>query len=90
MQIFNFVALSVIIDPHNVLIPHVSKSHLPIVLFNVREFELMLKRAVKEKGRPPYMGGRGPTLSRKALTFIKQSSPSSWRYTSSECGSILS
>ena len=53
MQIFNFVALSVIIDPHNVLIPHVSKTHLPIVLFNVREFELMLKRAVKEKGRLP-------------------------------------
>ena len=40
MQIFNFVVLSVIIAPHNVLIPHISKTHLHIVSLNVRELEL--------------------------------------------------
>ena len=30
MQIFNFVVLSVIIAPHNVLTFHISKTHLPI------------------------------------------------------------
>ena len=40
MQIFNFVVLSVIIVPHNVLTPHISKIHLPIVSLNVRELEL--------------------------------------------------
>ena len=40
MQIFNFVVLSVIISLHNVPIPHISKTHLPTVLLNVREIEL--------------------------------------------------
>ena len=39
MQIFNFVVLSVIITSHNVLIPHISKTHLPIVSLNVHELE---------------------------------------------------
>ena len=39
IQIFNFV-LSVIIAHHNVLTPHISKTHLPIISFNVRELEL--------------------------------------------------
>ena len=38
--IFNFVVLSVITAPHNVLIPHTSETHLPIVSLNVRELEL--------------------------------------------------
>ena len=40
MQIFNFVVLPVIIAPNNVLTPHVSKTHFPIVLLNVHELEL--------------------------------------------------
>ena len=41
MQIFNFVVLSVIISPHNVLTPHINhKTHLPNILPNVRELEL--------------------------------------------------
>ena len=40
MQIFRFVILSVIIALHNVLTPHISKTHLPIVSLNVRELEL--------------------------------------------------
>ena len=50
MQIVNFVVLSVIIGTHNVLFPHIRKTHWPIVLLNVHEprFELMLKRAIKE------------------------------------------
>ena len=40
MQILNFVVLSVIIAPHNVLTPHISKTHLPIVSVNVHELEL--------------------------------------------------
>ena len=35
--IFNFVVLSVITAPHNVLTPHTSETHLTIVSFNVRE-----------------------------------------------------
>ena len=31
MQIFSFVVLSVIIAPHIVRTPHISKAHLPIV-----------------------------------------------------------
>ena len=38
-QIFNFVALSVIIVPHNVLTPHISKTHLHIFSLNARELE---------------------------------------------------
>ena len=60
MQLFNFVVFPVIIAPHNVLTPHISKTDLPIVSLNVRELELMLKGAVKEKGESPCMdGGRG-------------------------------
>ena len=40
MQIFNVLFLSVIITPQNVPIPRISKTHLPIVLVNVRDFEL--------------------------------------------------
>ena len=40
MQIFNFVGLSVIIAHHNVLTPHIGKTHFPIVLLNVLEREL--------------------------------------------------
>ena len=40
MRIFNFVILSVITAPHNVPTPHINKTHLPIVLLNVRELEL--------------------------------------------------
>ena len=35
MQIFNFVVLFVIIASHNVLTPHISKTHLLIVSLNV-------------------------------------------------------
>ena len=34
MQTFNFVVLSVIISPHNVLIPYISKTQLPIASLN--------------------------------------------------------
>ena len=37
---FNFVVLSVIIAPHNFLIPHISKTYLPRVQLNAREPEL--------------------------------------------------
>ena len=40
MRISNFVVLSVITAPRNVLTPHISKTHLPIVSLNVRELEL--------------------------------------------------
>ena len=40
MRIFNFVVLSVITAPHNVLTPHISKIRLPIVSLNVSEAEL--------------------------------------------------
>ena len=40
MQTFNFAVLSVIIAPCNVLTPHNSKIHLPIVSLNARELEL--------------------------------------------------
>ena len=40
MQIFNFVVLSVIISPYNVLTPHINhKTHLPNILPNVRGLE---------------------------------------------------
>ena len=39
-QIFNFIFLSLIIAPYNVLFPHISKIHLPIVSFNLRGHEL--------------------------------------------------
>ena len=40
MQTFSFVVSSVIIAPQNVLTPHISKTHLPIVSLIVRELEL--------------------------------------------------
>ena len=40
MRIFNFVFLSLIIAPHNVPTPHISKSHLHTVSLNVHELEL--------------------------------------------------
>ena len=40
MRILNFVVLSVITAPHNVLTPHISKTRLPIVSLNVSEAEL--------------------------------------------------
>ena len=40
MRIFNFVVLSVNTASHNVLTPHISKTHLPTVSLNVREVEL--------------------------------------------------
>ena len=41
MQIFNFVVLSVIIAPRNILTFHSSKTYLPTaVSLNVRELEL--------------------------------------------------
>ena len=39
MQTFNFVVLSAIFTSHNVVTPHISKTHLPIVSLNVRDFE---------------------------------------------------
>ena len=39
-RIFNFIVLSVIIAHHSVHTPHISKTHLPISSFNVRELEL--------------------------------------------------
>ena len=72
MQIFNFVGLSVIIAPHNVLTPPIIKTHLPVVWLNVRKLELnwcskMLKRAVKEKGSTPLCGGRKPNSPLQSL-----------------------
>ena len=40
IQIFNFVVLSVIIAPHNVVTVHISKTHLPIFPLNVLKLEL--------------------------------------------------
>ena len=39
MQIFNFVVLSLINTSHNVVTPHISKTHLPIASLNARELE---------------------------------------------------
>ena len=57
MLIFNFVVLSVIIAPHDVLTPHISKTYLPIVSLNVREFELnwCSKEHSRKNGGPPYV-----------------------------------
>ena len=49
MQISKFVVLSVIIAPHNVLTPHTSKTHLPIVSLNV--LKLKLNWSSKEQSR---------------------------------------
>ena len=37
---FNFVAISVIIAPQNVITPYISKTHLLIFSLNVRKIEL--------------------------------------------------
>ena len=50
MQVFNFVVLSLIIAPQNVLTPDIS------ITLNVRELELMLKRPVKKKEALPSWG----------------------------------
>ena len=75
MRIFDFVVLSLITAPHNVLTPHFSKTHLPIVSLNVREVELnwCSKDQPKKKGGPPAWGWK-PNSPRKALRFIKRSS----------------
>ena len=75
MQILNFVILSVIIAPHNVLTPHISKTHLPIVSVNVHELELnwSSKEQSRKKWGLPYVGNLNSP--RKALIFIKQGSP---------------
>ena len=89
MQFFNFVVLSVIIAPHNVHTPHISKTHLPIVLVNVPELELNCCSKVQPGKRQTLLcRGWKPNSTLKALRFIKWSSLSSQRYASSECGSV--
>ena len=56
IQIFNFVVLSVIIAPHNILTPHISTTYLLVFSLNVCELS---------------RGGRKPNSPRKALRFIK-------------------
>ena len=54
MRIPDFAVLSVITVPQNAPTPHISKTHLPIVLLNVRELELnrRLKYQSRKKGVP--------------------------------------
>ena len=61
MQIFNFIVLSVIIAPHDVLTSLISKTHLPIVSFNVRKLEWNdAQNSNQEKRKaPPNMRGDG-------------------------------
>ena len=40
MQIFNFVILSLVIAPHNVLTPYINKTHFHNVSLNLYELEL--------------------------------------------------
>ena len=69
MQIFNFVVLSVIITSHNVLTPHISKTHLPIVSLNVRELESWIDAQKSEV--PLYVkDGSLPRHLRSPLSFI--------------------
>ena len=63
MQIFNFLVLSVIISPHNVLTPHISKTQLRIVSLDIRK--LKLNDALKERGRPACVEDGSPTLPAK-------------------------
>ena len=60
MQVFNFVVLSLIIAPQNVLTPDIS------ITLNVRELELMLKRPVKKKEALPFedLLNRAPSFHR--------------------------
>ena len=75
MQIFDFVVLSVILAPHNVLTLH--KTHLPIVhLIYVNSNWIDAQKISQEKkgGPSPLRGGWKPNSPRKGG--------------SSECGSI--
>ena len=54
MEISYFVVLSVITAPHNVLTPHISKTHLPIVLLNVRELQLSCCSKEQSRKREPH------------------------------------
>ena len=45
---------------------HISKTHLPIVSFNLCELELMFKRLFKEKGRQPCVWGWKPNSPTKS------------------------
>ena len=79
MRILNFVVLSVI--PHNVLTPHISKTHLPTVSLNVRDLELNWRSKGQSRKKaprpPPPLHEGGAKLPRKTLQFIKGSSLSS-------------
>ena len=78
MRIFNFVVLSLISAPYNVLTPHISKTNLPVVSLNVRELKLnwCSKNQSRKRGGPPARGWK-PNSPRKTLKFIKRSSLSS-------------
>ena len=61
MEISYFVVFSVIIAPHNVLTLHISKTHLPNVLLNVRELQLNCcskeqSRKREKRAPPPPLG----------------------------------
>ena len=62
LQIFSFIVLSVIIAPRNVLNSHISKTHLPSVLLNVRELEFdgYSKKQSKKKRGPLLREGWKP------------------------------
>ena len=53
MRIFNFVVLSVITAPHNVPIPHINKTHLRVISFNVSELELSYAQKTSQGKRNP-------------------------------------
>ena len=68
MRIFNFAVLSVITAPRNVPTPHISKTHLPIVSFNVRELELNLcSKDQSRKKEGLLRGGGSPSTPRQIL-----------------------
>ena len=71
-KILKFVVLSVIIALHNILTPHISKTHLAIVSLNLRELELNYAQNSSQGEVPPMQGVE--TL-RKFFIFIRQSSP---------------
>ena len=77
----DFVVLSLIIALYNVLTPHISKTHLPIVSRNVLklEFNWSSKEQSIKKWGAPYVcgegeGGRGgsPTLSANPYYLLGQ------------------
>ena len=62
MRIFNFAVLSVITALHNVPTLHISKTHLPIVLFNVHEIKLNgCSKTSQGKREIPLCGVGNPT-----------------------------